>query len=32
MVNIYVRGKEVKIFDTTGIQSVKSTWQILFRT
>ena len=27
MVNINVRGKEEKIFDTMDIQSVKSTWQ-----
>ena len=28
MVNIYVRGKEEKIFDMVDIQSVKLTWQI----
>ena len=28
MVDIYVRGKKEKIFDTMDIQSVKLTWQI----
>ena len=28
MVNIYVRDKEEKIFDTMDIQSVKTAWQI----
>ena len=27
-VNIYVRGKEEKIFDAMDIQSVKSAWKI----